>query len=197
MSTSSASSTPLEPEQPAPPPPAQDPQPEPDPIVITDQILSYVIDNVLGHGDDSPLVEALVHRDILDIPTLIGMSNDDIDNLTTVHPHDDPVLGAGLRTQMSSGLRGLLKAFKGYVRWLQQDGEPVDFLVLEKDAFDDFRVSPRWNPDATVQAPSPSPAPSRSLAEDFRRTVRRDKSHYKPFRLDKEYNNNKVCTMMM
>ena len=123
------------------------------------------------------------------------MSNDDIDNLTTVHPHDDPVLGAGLRTQMSSGLRGLLKAFKGYVRWLQQDGEPVDFLVLEKDAFDDFRVSPRWNPDATVQAPSPSPAPSRSLAEEFRRTVRRDKSHYKPFRLDKEWDSWKRSTI--
>ena len=85
------------------------------------------MESVLGQPHNSPMAEALIHKDYFDIPSLIGMSTSDIDGLTTLQTQAIGGDAYTARVQMSSGLRGLLKAFKGYARWLQRNGEGLDF----------------------------------------------------------------------
>ena len=56
--------------------------------LVVDQLYEFVLSDVLGLKDDSPIVEALIHRDILDLPSLVGMSNNDIDEMTVLQPSE-------------------------------------------------------------------------------------------------------------
>ena len=87
---------------------------------IEDQVFGFVLMDVLGQNENSPLIEALLFNGITDLPSLIGMSNLDIDELTVCQPGQGPSQPGELtlRIPMHAGPRGLLKAFKVYVHWL-------------------------------------------------------------------------------
>ena len=74
-------------------------------------------------------------------------------------------------------------------------------MLIERSEFDAFRISPNWNPDILFARSLPTPRPpaskqaTRSAAEDFRRGVKRDPSHYLSFREDKQWDSWKQSTI--
>ena len=73
--------------------------------LVQDDALRYVLESVLGQPHNSPMAEALIHKDYFDIPSLIGMSTSDIDGLTTLQTQAIGGDAYTARVQMSSGLR--------------------------------------------------------------------------------------------
>ena len=66
-------------------------------------------------------------------------------------------------------------------------------MTLTKSDFDNFRTR-IYNPDSQAGTMAP-PVQTRSAAEDFRRSVKRDKSHYLVFKEDKQWDSWKRSTI--
>lgn len=177
----------------------------------TTAVVEYenVLKDVLN--DDGTLQESLGHFGVLNLYAFLSLTPGEIDLLTKPPPTERSPSGvttrssvaaqttpsAPIRVPLSLAERSLLKAFKGYVWWyqLEHDGGLPTFMLIERSEFDAFRISTHWNPDILFSRSLPVSSPTsstnrlatRSPAEDFRRGVKRDPSHYLPLREDKQW----------
>ena len=120
----------------------------------------------------------------------MSLGKDEIENLFYV-PDDKKKA-----QNIPSGLASLLKALKAYVKALQAKGIFQDVRDLSKSAFDSFRVM-EYDPDnptpTTPEATTTSGnilvgnKATPSALNDFKRGIKRDKSHYKELKDDKQW----------
>ena len=156
---------------------------------IEDHEFEYILTSLLGLSANHILRESLQRADVTSLFDLLSLSEDHISGLTIAPPSR----GGRTRQPLPQGSQGLLRAFKGYVRWSQRNGVPFNVLTHRREQFNAFRISLDWNPDAP-----PDPVTtvfSRSPAEEFRRSVKRDKTHYLPFKDDKQWDSWKRSTI--
>ena len=177
----------------------------------TTAVVKYenVLKDVLN--DDGTLQESLGHFGVLNLYAFLSLTPGEIDLLTKPPPTERSPPGvttrssvtaqttpsAPIQVPLSLAERSLLKAFKGYIWWyqLEHDGGLPTFMLIERSEFDAFRISIHWNPDILFSRSLPVSSPTsstnklttRSPAEDFRRGVKRDPSHYLPLREDKQW----------
>ena len=168
-----------------------------------------VLQDVLN--DDGTLQESLGHFGILNIYDFLSLTPGEIDSLTKPQPTEGSSSGmttrslaatqstplAPIQVPLSLGEKSRLKALKGYI-WryqLEHDGKFPTFMLIERSEFDTFRISPNWNPDIlfarTLPVQPSTPTTNKmanwSPADNFRRGVKRDPSHYLPLRKDKQW----------
>ena len=117
---------------------------------IEDHEFTYILTSLFGLAEDHMLRESLEKADVTSLFDLLSLSDTSISELTIKPPK-------GARQPLPQGSQGLLRAFKGYVRWCQRDGAPFDVLTHRKQHFNAFRISPDWNPDASPDAVTTTP----------------------------------------
>ena len=154
-----------------------------------DTDLEWILRSILGQLADSVLEKALYEANVTDFPSLMSLGKDEIENLFYVP--DDKKKAQDIPT----GLASLLKAFKAYVKAQQAKGLFSEVKGLSKAAFDTFRVM-EYDPD------NPNPTATQattsggnlmgtwatpSALNDFKRGIKRDKSHYKELKDDKQW----------
>ena len=178
---------------------AQDPEEEEDTFDPMDPALQRILQEVLT--DRAGIIEESLREHFI-----YGI--DDVISLGLPEMHALTMLQGGVRTQSQTafaseagkqlpreplglGFVGKLHSFKGYVWWyIKTYGQRPNFASLSRDDFNDFRIGPNWNPEILFSSPPPGlvpKAPSRSLADDFRRGIKRDQSHYTVFKEDKQW----------
>ena len=154
---------------------------------------NHVLDNVLGHGDNTPLKTALVNSGISDIEDFITLDDTTVDSLSYDRSPTDT------NVPLNLGNRNLAKIFIAYCRFRAHSNDAIDdWTSVTADDFNAFRVGPdlaalRLGPQIAPVAPatratsSAASAPSRSAAEIFRRGIKRDSTLF-PTLKDEKFN---------
>ena len=162
----------------------------------------------MGLDDDDLLVKALDGVGFKAVPDLLILTDDQIDNLTYM----DPDTGDELLPPLPS--RNKLRILRSWNFHLQQvqGRRRVDWMdinTVNEDEWDDYRVSiyvppglptaaaPPVGPvapTAAVAASRPS-VPAFNPATEFRRGIKRDKSHYKEIKDEKQWDDFKRTTV--
>ena len=92
------------------------------------------------------------------------------------------------REPIGIGLAGTLLSFKGYIYWLTitQNATPDQSTC---EGYNKFQTSPNWNPELLFKSPPNlgSKASPHNLADDFRRGIKCDQSHYTAFKEHKQW----------
>ena len=161
-------------------------------------MLGQQIMSVMGEEKDGPIALSLAHHGYPGLLDLFIMSQEDLDALD----YPDPASTADPKPllPLQRGKRGLLRAYICFVRHLQQEDTFENFVSLSKDDFDLYRTTV-YDPSCSL-FPSPpvpvhsTPATGRgSLVDDFRKSIKRDKSHYVALREDKQWDSWKRSTL--
>ena len=116
---------------------------------------------------------SLAYSGCHNIYNFLSLSLADIDTLTKTVPAEEPTPGVTTRSATASqtttssplwvplllGEKNILKAFKGYIWWycLEHEGKLPMHMLIERSEFDDFRISPNWNPDILFARSLPTP----------------------------------------
>ena len=166
------------------------------------KIFEHVVRTVLGLGDDSSLEKALTAQDvqILTVFDILGMTEENIDNLEYVYDPDGDGQNAEVRP-VPTGYKNLVRVLQDYVAFSKACGFDItDWLKVTQDDFNEFRISPEYvaarrsgkipvykyqvpttqlSSSGTTSTPSTNTTtPSRSPVDDFRRGVKRDPSNF-------------------
>ena len=171
-------------------------------------LFDRITKEVMDIADDDLLMKALDSAGLDAVSDLLTLSDEQIDSLA----YDD---GTGPKVP-SLGSRNKLRILRSWNAHLQQvqGVRRVDWWdegTVSKDEYDEYRVgiyappgmpmnlaSPvsvvANHPSAPVQ-PTPRPAPVSNPASDFRRGIKRDKSHYKEIVDEKQWDEFKRTTI--
>ena len=159
-----------------------------------------VLKDVMGIDDDDFLIKALDNEGIDSVPDLLTLTDDQIDNLAYV---DDD----GNVKSPSLANRNKLRILRAWNQHLQQvqGKRRIDWLdttTVNEDEWDEYRIGiyvpqgvvlPNPAPSIpSVQTASPSvPTPryttTSNPAADFRKGIKRDKTHYKEITDEKQW----------
>ena len=151
-------------------------------------IMDHVIQTVLGQPSDGPLALALRHGGYDLVEDVLIMSNTDIDALE--YPVTDDKDGTRL-VPLIPARRNLVRAFQAYIRYLRQTGTFATYISITNFGFNEFRISEHYDPNSP-STPSPAVSSTRStsrttIADDFRKGIKREKSHYSVLREEKQW----------
>ena len=151
-------------------------------------IMDHVIQTVLGQPSDGPLALALRHGGYDLVEDVLIMSNTDIDALE--YPVTDDKDGTRL-VPLIPARRNLVHAFQAYIRYLRQTGTFATYISITNFGFNGFRISEHYDPNSP-STPSPAVSSTRStsrttIADDFRKGIKREKSHYSVLREEKQW----------
>ena len=155
------------------------------------QALAHILDVVFDLDKNSPIHKALEENNIRSPFDLISLAMVEYELLEYTEK-DVPL-------KLSKGHVGLLKTFKNYVHFKANNGEPIEdnnWVTLTCDEFDKFRISP----DNGRPLPPPPTAgtmsgPNFSLVRDFRRSIKRDITHFTSLKDDGAWDNWERATM--
>ena len=161
-------------------------------------MLGQQIMSVMGEEKGGPIALSLAHHGYMGLLDLFIMSQDDLDALD----YPDPASTADPRPliALQRGKRGLLRAYICFVRHLQQEHTFENFVSISKDDFDLYRTT-MYDPSCSLSPSPPAPAASTSatgrgsLVDDFRKSIKHDKSHYVALREDKQWDSWKRSTV--
>ena len=147
---------------------------------------THILEVILADGKDGPISNALTNAYIRSIPDLMALQEADINTLSYETKDSS---GQPSQIPLEVGRRGMIRAFKAYVRHLDSD---TDLEQIQVDAFDHYRVH-TYDPDSPI-VPSTSKfttsnVPNQRIIEDFRKGIKRDKSQYPVLREDKQWDN--------
>ena len=155
------------------------------------QAVAHILDVVFDLDKDSPVHKALEENNITSPFELIQLPPVEYELLEYTDQ------GAPLK--LTKGHVGCLKTFQKFVHFKASKGEPIgdnDWVKLTSDEFDQFRISPdaiRPLPPAMTAATLSSP--SFSLVRDFKRSIKRDITHFIPLKDDAAWDNWERATM--
>ena len=153
--------------------------------------LDHILETVFDLDKDSIVHKALERNNIWSPFDLMSLSEVEYELLEYEE--------GGATLTLPRGYAGLLKAFKRYVYYKNADGETLgddDWTKLICDEFDQFRISPKLH----AALPHPLSAavlttPSNSLVQDFRRSIKRDITHFTALKDDSAWDNWERGTM--
>jgi hypothetical protein len=161
---------------------------------------AHVLDNVFKQGPDSPLRKSLQHEGILNMFDLIALNESDISALKYM----DDSGGTPIETPLPRGYRSLLVALLGYTTHCYQNGTPLgysDWINVTADEFNEYRLSYAFIAfrsgaisSASTMPSAPTPRP-KDPVESFKRGIKRDITHFTPFKDDKQWDTWSRSTM--
>ena len=160
------------------------------------QLLEHLIGNLLGQDKSSALALALKEENVNSLADLMSLSDQDIEVMTyTEESEDDKDMKP---KDVPRWAQRLLRVLQSYVHYQTSEGV-TDLMTLTQADYDDYRIHV-FNSNAPHTAPSPAARPTvstsrapgpymRPPAEDFKKSIKRSKTDYKPFKEDKEWDN--------
>ena len=101
---------------------------------MSKQAWTKILTNVLRHKEDGSLNLVLLENGYITLSDIVGMSFSELERPQSLK-------------QLCIGHRGLLRAFKAYVLFLQKTSGHVHFSEMTTKDFDRFRISLDYNPD--------------------------------------------------
>ena len=153
----------------------------------------------MGQDPDSELQKALAEEKRKSLPDIMEMGDDIIQTLA--YKGDD-----GKPVPIHRSNWGLLKSLRSFIYYKNYLGEN-DYLSINTEEFDTYRVT-LYNPmnphvppiinqltKGSNSSTSKTAYPSRTPAEEFKKTIKRDKSHYKALKQDKMWDDWRRSTM--
>ena len=164
------------------------------------QTWEHVLSNLLQAPEDHPIRAALQRSGLSSIPDLMQAREADLDELS----YPDPADGTKV-IMLPVGSRRKVRAIQAYNSYLcfVNDSPIVDWVKLTLDDFDTFRIT-AYEPDqpitkfqrisihgtspTTIHTGTPGSnvnSPVTPKFTNFMRGVKRDKSHYKPYKLER------------
>ena len=157
----------------------------------------YVVGTVLDEDDDGVLNLTLKHHGIKYLHDVLGMRQEAIDNLTYIDPTESKEKKTP--THLLSKLH-MIKAWNIHLQNTLQTAvvDWSDKSIINEDSFDEYRVS-IYNPDASLghsmqqnkQAASTKPTSThtiqQNLASEFKKGIKRDKTHYSSLKDEKQW----------
>ena len=153
----------------------------------SNNIMEHILQKVMQQQAGSSLEQALKHGGFDLIEDVLNMSTADIDDLAYVDKDSD---GNEVVVRLLPARRNLLRAFQAFIRHLQSESTgAVNFLLLNPTDFNEFRIK-LYDPNAPMSTPSTVPhsvAPRSTAVSDFKKSIKRDKSHYTTLREDKQW----------
>ena len=158
------------------------------------RVLAHLIGTVLGQDESSPLALALNRENVTTLADLMGLFDYDIDTLMY---SDKDKSGKNKKPQdVPRWAKRLLIILQSYIHYKNSEGV-TDFTTLTKDDYDHYRSfvfnsnAPHVPTSTTFIPSNPSSKGTnpfnRSPAEEFKKTVKRDKAHYKALKTDKQW----------
>ena len=167
-------------------------------------MFDHVVKDVMGFEDDDLLVKALDSAGIASIPDLLVLTDDQIDNLD----YDDGT-GPSIPLLADRNKLRILRAWNIHLQGLQR-ARRVDWLdpnTVNEDEWDEYRVA-LYVPPGVAPSAAPPPMPpappatqgSRSTstynpASDFRKGIKRDKTHYTEIKDERQWDEFKRKTI--
>ena len=156
--------------------------------------LAYIIERVLGAPRNGDIELSLIRAGCDTVENIASMSKDDVDRLSFSQTDS-----AGITTlvPLQAGRRGQLRALVAYIRHLRHTDTFVSYTTIDQDAFDVYRTSIYYNPDmpSAPNPPVPRSAQRSTILDDFRKGIKRDKSHYQVFKEDKQWDSWRRSTL--
>ena len=147
---------------------------------------THLLENIAGLRSDNEISQSLALYGVKSIQDLLEISQDDITTLQ--HPD-----ASGNDVILHRGGQGCVRAMQAFVRHIRQEGID-DIMPVTQEDFNMYRVD-IYNPNALPTPLSTSAKKSSSLpttrkpAEDFKRSIKRDKTHYTVLKEDKQWDN--------
>ena len=140
---------------------------------------------------DDAICKSLELYGIKSLPDLLDMDRDDIKTLEYID-------SSGNNTPLHRGGQGRVRVMQAYFRYLREEGID-DILSLAHEDFNDFRMDiydPNSLPTPSSKLKKPSSLPTiRQPAEEFKKGIKRDKSHYTVLKEDKQWDNWRRTTL--
>ena len=167
-------------------------------------MFDHVIKDVMGFEDDDLLVKALDSAGIASIPDLLVLTDGQIDNLD----YDDGT-GSSIPSLADRNKLRILRAWNIHLQGIQS-ARRVDWLdpsTVNEDEWDEYRVAtyvppgvappvaPPPVPTAPPAAQGPRSTSTYNPASDFRRGIKRDKTHYTEIKDEKQWDEFKRKTI--
>ena len=152
------------------------------------QILTIILDQKL----DSDLCQSLSENYIHTLPDLMTMTETDISLLYYKNSELQ-------KEVLHRSIQSLLRELRSFIRQNEEEGI-TDHTCVTNDDFNRFRIV-SYDPSSTLTATTNQRNISKITnnpcqpAEDFRRTIKRDKSHYKPLKENKQWDSWRRSTM--
>ena len=142
-----------------------------------------MLKDMLDLSDDSEIHKSLSENYIDTLPDLMTMSEEDIKLLDYTDKN-------GKKATLHRSRQALLRALRSFIRYNEERGI-TDYTTISNDDFNSYRIA-IFDPGATLSAPSlPStrklPNSSRPPVQEFKKTIKRDKSNYIPLTEDKQW----------
>ena len=150
------------------------------------RVFTHILEVILADGKDGPISNALTNAYIRSIPDLMALEEADINTLSYETTDSS---GQPSQIPLEVGRRGMIRAFKAYVRHLDSD---TDFEKIQVADFDTYRIR-TYDPDSPIvpfaSKSNTSNVTHQRLIDDFRKGIKRDKSQYPALREDKQWDN--------
>ena len=160
------------------------------PVLRSDStaILQHFLRVVTDLKADDVICKSLERYGVTILPDLLDLDREDIKALDYVDEDEDNTI-----TPIHRGGQGRIRVMQAYVRYLSEE-EIDDIQSLDHHDFNAFRMDiydPNEQPTPSPMKPKKS-SPStdiRQPADDFKKSIKRDKTQYKVFKEDKQWDN--------
>ena len=158
-------------------------------------VVHHIVGVVFGQPLDGDLQKSLNEFGYDQVEDILALSQPDIEALGHEMTNEEGNLEF---VSLVRGKQNLIKAFQHFIRDLINQNLFTSFTDLTSDDFNEFRIC-RYNPNQTLppvaNAPSSAPANHLTIVGDFRKSIKRDKSHYNVFKEDKQWDNWRHSTL--
>ena len=155
-------------------------------------IIKHII-AVCGFPDDSTMVEIIQQQDWMDLTDVVTLTLDDVSDLTLVN--DDGSYAAKPLNHHIRKLKAFLLLYNKKCINIFSTLDEDDVLKMTKTEFNEYCGSPEYHNDlstglspSTKSTVSTTATTNELTASEFRRGVKRDKSHYMELKEDKHFN---------
>jgi hypothetical protein len=142
------------------------------------QVYNYIISALLEQTADGPIPSALENDTCNSLPGILGLSNNDIDELHYNKTIGDDDAQATVSIPLTKGGKGIIRAIKSYVLYQNSIGislREMDWIHIKKEDFDEYRVGASYidlkNNTTTTAAPNALNRPRDPIA-DFKRGIK-------------------------
>ncbi len=148
----------------------------------SNEMFAHFLDNVLQLQPTNAIRPALQAQQISTVEDIMSMSFNDIDNLSFTT--DD-----GNDQQLHRSSKALIKALQSFIRY-QVSLNNWNYLSLSSEQFGRYRIElydPNSNNNTLPSRLLNNRVPTKTPAEAFKQSIKRDKAHYSSLKQDKQW----------
>ena len=167
--------------------------------MASDADFQFIMDEILGQKQDSPLIKALDKSGITDVGGITSLTDRVIDRLK----YQDDSSGTSVLADLPHGYQQLIRCFNAFVLMKNADGNPIhgDWQNLTiKNEFQEFRIigfatyavtpPPTLVPSAPgghIRGNVPFPPKARDLVFEFKKGIKRDPASFAILKDNKQW----------